>query len=200
MDNPEINKSKESIESGAIKKLEDLSVLVGPHAKLLILAVYLNLKPASVFQTQFSEKPNETLDEVRNILNGLGIFSKVTTTEHFKDSSNLVSLYFAISKDEKVLEKIAVGVRNSEYHKKQGEYFGFPRSATKAYADEELLDTNPDTLPEEITNEDKKFLFFRLSKQDWRDEIVWLRKIEDAVKALSPVIHEQIMKQKENGK
>lgn len=196
MENPEINKSKESIESGAIKKLENLSVLVGPHAKLLILSVYLNLKPASVFQTQFTDKPNEILDEITDIMKNLGLYSKVTTSEHFQDSSNLVSLYFAISKDEKVLEKIGVGVRNNEYHKKQGEYFGFPESATEAFAEKELLDINPDTLPPEISSEDKKFLFFRLSKKSWQDEIVWLRKIEDKVKTLSPVIYEQIMNQK----
>ena len=100
MDNPEKNKTRESVELEAIKMLEDVSFLP-PNYKLVILAVYLDLKPISdldfLSHEDLSNVASE-LSELKDILEKMNIFYKVS---YIKPRVNL-----QISKDESSLGSI----------------------------------------------------------------------------------------------
>ncbi len=194
IDNLDSNKLKESIEAEAIKRLENLSSIPVPQYKLLILAVYLNLKLASEFHTDFLENPEEVSAEIKDILKSLGLFYEVSEANYDQKNPNLISLSFLVSKNQKLLKDKQPKFGEQDYYLKQGQLFGYPLSAIEGFKNKESL--NDDNLPIELTDEDKRFMFFALSKNNWREEVKWLREIESAIKTLSPVIYDQIMNYK----
>jgi hypothetical protein len=78
---------------------------------------------------------------------------------------------------------------------------GFPESAIQAYSEarkSENIDASGLLLPMEdyemyLTEEERAFVFFRLSKENWLEEIEWIKQIITEIKKHSPEIYKQVV-------
>jgi hypothetical protein len=193
---------KENIESEAIKGLENFSK-ISPRDKMLILAVYLDLKPMSILNLS-SHDTDQIESEIMPIIQNMNMFGKISHDVHKDKIHNfempMTNLF--VSKDEESLKNMSMGDNDySElgfegYHRKYGKNFGYPQTAVEGFVKGNLLGLGLKDLPKEITDEDKKFMFFGLSKDNWKEEIDLVRKIEMKIKALSPTIYQEIMNRK----
>lgn len=189
---------QESLEKEAIEFLEDIDY-VGPTHKAVILATYLGLKPMSVFSTQFI--PGSSVEilshDLEFMLENMGLkFSRGYEYEQNAQSNThdpeYVSLFYYISKNEENLKSFSITPDIKKYHKEFGLALGFPKTAVDAFVNRDDL-LNEDNLPDDFTEEDRKFRFFVFSKSGYKEELEWLRKIIEGVKEVSPKIYEQVM-------
>ena len=204
MKNLDKQNSHENMEAEAIRKLESFSS-IDSQDKLLLLAVYLDLKPMSELHLSSKNKDQDSIeDEFKDIIEKMKLFYKISHSIRKDRVSGLeipVTNFF-VTKDKTNLDDEKIGTEDykklgfEQYHLKLGKDFGFPETAIKGFITHEVLDRND--FPTEITDEDRKFMFFALSKNNWKEEIKWLREIEDGVKNISPVIYEQIVSRKMN--
>ncbi|MDD4803829.1 MAG: hypothetical protein PHN69_01520 [Candidatus Pacebacteria bacterium] len=174
-----------------IEQLEKFST-ISPQGKFLILVTYLGLKPVSEFQTHFiniSENEEKYRKVVEEMLDGLNLYHSYAT-EWDIEGNPFISFHFLISKEQNLLDNLKYFELDKQARDKtQGESFGFPKTAVDGYLNNDLLE-NYESL---ITEEDKKFLFFRLSKKGWREEIEWLREMIKKIKEISPEIYLQVL-------
>jgi hypothetical protein len=182
----------ESIEGQAIKKLEEAH-FVGLESKMLILATFLDFKPLS--EISVKESPVEiekSVSELFKILDELGLYHDVDPSFAIKSNS----IHYLISKDRQKIEDFRNFINNpdvnnsSSWHRKRAILFGFPETAISDIDSEDLFKTTE--IPEEVTDDERNFLFFRLSRKSWRVEIEWLRKIMYEIKRISPLIYKEI--------
>jgi len=76
-----------------------------------------------------------------------------------------------------------------------GEAVDYPITAVRAF-EQHLIERKDTLLPSDssnLTDEEKAFTLFRLSKANWEEEIIWLEQIIAAVKEYSPEIYRQVM-------
>lgn len=184
-----------------IEQLEKFPT-INSQGKFLILATYLGLKPVSEFQTSFidtkstGEKiPGEKYRKIiEEMLDGLNLYHSYATEWDPNDDS-FISFHFLVSRDQDTLDNVKYFEPDIQVRDKiQGESFGFPKTAINGYLNKDFLE-NYESL---LTEEDKKFLFFRLSKNNWKEEIEWLREMINKIKEISPEIYQQILNSKRN--
>ena len=185
-----------------IKMLEDYYGF-SSHDKIVVLSTALELKKASevsvIGETQ-------GLDAVERMLSDLGVLWKIdehmtAVLEEMYASMHTCPLekarqYVIANSEEALTEALHAMPRESVDHAKLGSAMELPRTAVDAFGkyvanknEESVLDPEKS----ELTEEEKAFLFFRLSKDSWMDEIEWIEQIIAGVKEYSPKIYEQVM-------
>ncbi len=177
-----------------------------PQSKFIILATALNIKKASAIDLYDVDQVE--IIEVENMLSNLGLyFSRDLAGEEvvaeFLNSTNPANddevncfLYHIASTPEALLEASKHAVPFPPNDELYGLSMDFPASAVKAYVNmrnnnESLLDSNDNRL----SDEEKAFIFFRMSKDDWESEIAWLEQVIAAVKEYSPAIYDEVMEE-----
>lgn len=192
---------RDSIEfKRGLKNLEE-SDAFWPKSKALILAVALNIKKAA----EITFDKHVPYEEIEKILSDLGIY-------FFRDEEReLIDLQkneidngrFIIGSTPNSIDEAIIKTRpfyaDPNYDQKFGESMDFPQTSIDAfkkyretYNQEVFIDKNSD---ERLTYEEKAFLFFRLSSENWESEIQWLEQIISAVKEYSPKIYREVMEE-----
>lgn len=171
----------------AVRKLEESHEIIPQH-KANVLAVALDLKPAGTIDTlPLSEGQ---IERINQMLSELGLFFSDGNIE----SHNLHYFVFG-NTPETIADAMQVMFRGGEDDEGYGRAMGFPESAIDAYSRK----TDGDSLLEHeekerlLTDEEKKFLGFRLSRENYEQEIEWVEQMIAAVKKYSPKIYSQIM-------
>lgn len=190
----------------AVKKLELLTGITS-QAKVQILAVALDLKPAAEMDLHTNR---ENVEHFTNILSELGLFffEDTVATQMIRDSSeqnghnfeeNPATVFVIGNTPETIAIAREIPAAHVSEHKKFGLAMGYPDTAVQAFT-EAFSTNNFDVLltKEEETNllteEEKKFLYHRLSKKEYAKEIESTEQIIVAVKKYSPKIYEQVMR------
>jgi len=188
-----------------VKKLEEFEALA-PHDKIIILAVALNLKKAGVIDLYPTYGSPGTLEE---IFSSLGTYFYRSAemeewTREWERSHGVIeevsiACYAIGASPDALAEAMKVTSRakpQEDYVRAFGRTMEYPLSAVEAFGastatrdDDHLLDFDDSRL----TQEEKAFSFFRLSKAHWEEEIQWLEQIIAGVKQYSPKIYEQVM-------
>lgn len=185
-----------NIEKEAIKKLEETK-WIDLESKEIILATYSDLKPLSeiVFKGGPGSDAQENISDLLNVLSDLGFKYAVDPAFEIKPDS----VHYLISKSLELIEEyknmmLNENISEVEWDKERGRMFGFPKTAVNHLDGPELVDML--NLPEGISSDERKFLFFRPSRNGWQKEMEWVRKIMDAVQTISPTIYKQIINKK----
>lgn len=190
---------------GAVHRLEVLKQL-SSQDKMLILATSLNLKPATVFDLETSREGKQ---ELITILSDLGLF-------FFEDNDvkEIVEAFYPEYKSQQGEEFVQFVVGNTpetiseamntplfgEDDKAFGKAMGYPETAVEAYAHTYSREKKKDLLllreeeKEVLTKEEQKFLFFRLSRANYKKEIEWVEQVMAALKKHMPELYEKISK------
>lgn len=180
----------------AVHKLESLTGLL-PRSKALILVTALDLKPATEFE--FSGSPQEKAELIDTLSNlGLYFFENEEKTKFCESIGKHGVQTFTIGNTpEHIGAGMAATVDDNEHF---GLAMGFPETAVDAYSsgnggyNNDLL-LRREELKNILTDEERKFLFFRLSKESYEKEVEWIEQIIAAVKQHSPEIYNQVMKE-----
>jgi hypothetical protein len=199
---------RDSIEfKRGLKELEEMSS-VGSQSKVIILAVALNLKKAGGF---YFNTETATHNDIEKMLSDLGVyfFRDIKDEERLKLRKDMYShsgSYLIGSTAESIGD--AMEARQFSHkdlktrHKVYGEAMDFPKTSVEAFAERYDLDKDDDkdTLidvwdkdKDKLTDEERAFIFFRLSKDNWEEEIQWLEQIISGVKEYSPEIYKEVM-------
>ncbi len=165
-----------------IKKLEKLYEITH-QAKVIILAVALNIKKAGEFEVSESEA-----NYTEEMLSELGVFFNRHSTH---EEHGLIETRFFIGATMEDLHE-ALDATGKGDHASFGKAMDFPVTAVEAYANESKLVQWGDW--SRLTEEEKAFLFFRFSEEHFDEEVKWLEQIIAAVKRYSPTIYEEVMK------
>ena len=173
------------------------------HKKIIILAVALDLKKAGEFDVN---NDYIQLEEMQQMLSNLGIFyyrnnEARERIEKFLDSctSNSPqydSTHYLIGSTQESLDEAIVHAQPiPDSHELYGLAMEFPESAVISYSkwreggEVRLIESGDSRL----TDEENAFMFFRLSEDNWQEEIIWLEQIIAGVKLYSPAIYKQVM-------
>jgi hypothetical protein len=193
---------RESIEfKQGLENLEKCKAIL-PISKALIIAVSLNLKKAA--EISFDKKISN-YDEVEIFLSDLGVYffrDEERENLNFNINGDQYEGFFIIGSTpdniNDAIEKTRPNYADKNYHQKFGESMDFPKSSIEAFVESQkngkkelVLNVSDDKL----TDEEKAFLFFKLSSKNWEEEIQWLEKIISAVKEYSPKIYNEVIEQ-----
>ncbi len=179
-----------------LEQLENMVFLVG-QAKILILAVALNLKKASEFEFQ-PEVISE--QQVESMLSDLGVY--FYKDQQSTDRFNKFLLDRGLEKDESIKYLIGVSpdalneaIDASHSSVNVGESMEYPATAIEAF--QKYDETGgKSVLPRDDTkrtDEEKAFSFFRMSVNNWEEEVKWLEQIIAGIKEYSPKIYQQVV-------
>ena len=180
----------------ALKRLEQNSHIYS-KGKFLIVVTDLEIKPVSEFKTDFvSKKEKEMVSKnIRKILEDLGlVYSEGWYLEYDNNGrvyEDTISLVFTIAKNESNIKMRFLSEKDEDRDSALGRSYGFPESAIRAYKEKEML--LPDEFPDDISEVDRKFTFFRFSRTNWKEELEWLRALIKKVKEVAPEIYNQIL-------
>jgi hypothetical protein len=176
---------------------------VNYQTKILILAVALNLKKASEFKVDSSRTD---INEVQTLLSKLGLFFTVNTEanerinaflSHMSNAVTHEDIHFMIAATPKDLHEAMVHAQPiPDDHESFGQAMEFPKSSIKAW--NSYIDSNDESFllsqdDPRLSDEEKAFLFFRLSANNWEQEIILVEQIIAGVKLYSPEIYSQVM-------
>lgn len=204
-------RESESFKEG-IKQLEEIDGLVSAN-RALVLAVALNLKQAAVVDLDMERTSPETFERT---LSELGVYfyrdlpmERRMYVQNFKDEKYEdvpIAWYTIGASSDAIGQAMEESRRFAEEvidHRKFGEAMDFPPTAVDAWEQfvrtrdkKKLLDIDD----EQLTDEERAFTFFRLSKDNWEEEIRWVEQIIAAVKMYSPAIYDQIITEYEKRK
>jgi len=110
----------------------------------------------------------------------------------------LKQLDFYLAKDIESLEKIKEAVDEHD-ERKFGLAMGYPQTAVEAFVSTEDPFTKPDLLfvePIEVEfSEERSFLFFRMSKEHWHEELEVVKRWARTIKEVAPQLYEEITSQ-----
>jgi len=185
---------RESVKfKNAIQGLEQLDELT-TQDRVLILATALDLKPASVVVIK---KENFRLhDRLLDTLSDLGLFFSESESPHNADA-----ICITIGGTPVTIGTAMENVFTTD--EAFGASMGFPNTAVHAYSQADLDGGSPNEkllswkeTREQLTPEEQRFLFFRLSKDNYKDEVELVEQIIAATKEYTPRLYEKVMTQK----
>lgn len=131
-----IDKREIFIQPEALRALEGMPELI-VQSKIVILAVVLDIKPASLVETDLVQPGQVSLvqERMKKLFDDL----KLVYNEDGADYQNepLVSLHYSVAKSSESLEKVRDAQNRmndiNEYHEALGKAVGIPDSAVKGY-------------------------------------------------------------------
>jgi len=179
-----------------LKELENSKGILS-CSKVIVLAVALNIKKAGLIDF---DKFLESYEQIEDMLSNLGVFfTRDEAREHWnlKHNGDPYVGFFIIGSTP---ETIGEAMKNSKpfegqenWDKNFGEAMDFPSSSIEAFVskDKSLLPSEDEK--DKLTDEEKAFLFFKLSKDNWQVEIQWLEQIISAIKVYSPKIYNEVI-------
>jgi hypothetical protein len=195
---PETSREKiESIENAPLDIQE----------KVDILLILKDLKPASDISLYSEEWPEgekekeinpESIEKTEELLKKNNLLYEPfeeKVADWYKDEKGQKvrkEKTFIIAKNEENLNLIKKAFETGD-EKLFGKAYGFPQTSIEAYLGKgEAIDSNK--LPEEIKQQDAlAFSKFKLSKDNWQEELKTAQKWADAVKETSPKAYNEFM-------
>ena len=188
----------------AIRDLED-EKFIPALSKVLALATFLRLKPASEIATTESldeRLVSEAKERTIAILNKLAL-PHVSRHRTDHNGFNLERFFIALSDEGATsLQKLMESDEKSPAHNtKIGNALGIPRSAVDAResrsktGDKSLLLSYEERL-QFFGPELGAFFLFAPSRKHWQEEKVWLQDLVDKIKELSPEIYQQALRER----
>ncbi len=192
----EIEYNKEAF----ITRLEQMQAFLDED-KVSLLLTYIGMKPAMFTEHIRSLEGGEfekvewekERAEISQFLKqaGLPFIQEVTEV----DEDGYQYAIFIIGKDKEGLKKLEEARRIQTMDRRDiamGRVLGYPESAIQAFVKGKSLIR----VPEEIQqDEGYKFLGFRLSKENWQQELEVGRKNAQAIKRLAPHFYQRVMQQ-----
>lgn len=159
-----------------------------PWDKIYLLLVYLKVKPCTLFVCAAPSLNNAlfyySLDFFCQKLNKLGLFYSLST--HPLGFIDFPYLTFWVAKDGKILKKALAAKTDKEI----GLVLGFPKTAVKAYCEENgYTRVGWEIYPEKIKNH--FILGYVMSRENWRKEIKTLEKWYRTIAKYAPRLLEE---------
>lgn len=196
-------KEKENKETEMIEKLP----LDYQSRKDLALA-YLDEKPASwIDVSERYKKTEKNEDEILNklklrkdtiqkILDKAGFIYELEEFKTEERTTYNTGYNFIIAKNSENLSRIKKALKEGN-EKEKGLLFGYPKTAVEGFINRKVLDYNE--LPKKeskrlIKEKTSKFLDFRLSKNNWFEELKIVRKQQKLIKEKFPNLYQKITK------
>jgi hypothetical protein len=187
LESPEFKKGVETLET-----IDE----IGWQSKIIILATALNLKPASLIE--FRGHPEER-KKIIEMFRDLGLFfsENEDKAEEYYEDDHLLTFRIG-STAANLAEAKMVHVSDNRHF---GTSMGFPATSVEAYSRwQENKKENDLLMPQKeyhkvLTKEEDKFVFFRLSKEHYEEEIEWVEQIIAAVKQYAPRLYEEVISQ-----
>jgi len=189
--------------------LRQLEVIpnVAAHAKVFVLSVALDLKSACAFEVR-DDIVNK--DDLEHIFRNLGLFfSKDTeaaellaryqaTIDPTDTSEHNFVRYIVGNTQEKVAEVKASSAYSPRDHEAFGNALDYPTTAVAAFSTAQKTKDRSILMPltdvnTSLTEEERKFSFFRFSKDHFEEEVAWLEQLIAGVKEYSPALYKQVM-------
>jgi hypothetical protein len=176
--------------------LESFTDIVDPLSIADILLVSAGFKPAAlveISQNKNSKKDfQEKIKQLQKELVALSLKSKIHP--NYTRNSNVYTRHSIIAKNQKLIKVLARAEKEKNTHKrrtKTGLLLGYPRTAVNAFANNQSLDL--DALPKNIKNKTEfRFLNFRLSQKNWKEELIYLKKKVALIKKQYPNFYGKI--------
>lgn len=188
-----------------ISKLENLPEMISAD-KATILLVEGDLKPSALVIMQgdvfpLTEEPihvsEQSIEDLTSILTSFGIFYYMTTEimEGISDNSDEVwqeVLRVFISKNKSVAKRLKELFDDiGKNHAEAGHLLGYPETAVDAFLTDKMLplEDHPVSTPE-VSEINMRMLGHRLSKDNWRNEVMYLEPSGNYIKAKSRKIYD----------
>ena len=209
-------KHESRVESTNEKQEEILKLLIekgflhSQSAANMILALE-GKKPVSEFDIliKHSVEDNNKLFEFQNTLKKMGLYFTQRKTELFEDEEADRYL-FDVSNDQNLLKEYndyhasitdeflpdVSNLENAPYYEKTAYYYGYPISAVKGFVEEnrmEYKDLSEEVLHSEIGRFALETGIFILSKDHWKEELVFIQNWADVIKQKYPKIFKFIL-------
>lgn len=164
-----------------IAKIEQLKF--GNRQKAGLILVLLGEKPAvEVALHGWNDPPRKFAEVIKEI--GLN-FEEVEFEDRALTPSKLVTR-FAIAKDKETALKLK-SLDPARDHREYGHLMGYPESAVEAFVN----DGEKTTLTWDMTKE-VPVVDFRLSKDNWREELKISQRWNDTIKKHAPELYQEI--------
>lgn len=189
----------------AIETLEKIEEIIS-HDKAMILLVHGGLKPSclAVFYGPYYNQTKEILhidkedlQIFKNVLDELGLCYHFETRvyenegEAGTNAQEIVRAY--IAKDQEKADILAKYFSDlNKYDYEAGILLGYPKTAVQAYVDGTLLPMDDvASRTDEVSTENMRLLGYRLSREDWKEEVRPLEIQGNYLKKISPRIYKE---------
>ncbi len=165
------------------------------------LTVRIPKSPEDYLYLKAHHLKNISLEEVRRLFKSFGLFFT-------EGMIQFPVFYIARTQSEADELKRLFEVENDElkFYERLGELSGFPQTAIKAYGEYlrmgrpteggPLLNirTGVDVPKEILIQDSATFIQFRLSRDNWREELKTVQKWSDEIKQVDPQLHKKLVK------
>jgi hypothetical protein len=155
------------------------SIKAQPYELALVVPVLLGLKSASVITLT---RDDEQTSSVNQKFQSLGLKTKI---EILSENPRVHTI--AVAKTAETIKKLAQIELLDDYQ--HGLILGYPQSAVEAFIKKDLLG---DVEEKEITKE--MLINFRLSRENWKNELEILKSWNEAVKKHTPTLYQEFLK------
>jgi len=187
----------EHVPQNAVRALEHAPLV--NQSKMLALAVALDLKPMSMISSTVFKFRSESLVggsvEITSVMQALGLKCAPSPFMDLDGKEVVSCSEFIVSKSQEridlfqrdMTECFRRGLYDAHYHEVFGRAMGFPETSIYAWNHNETL-TNEEH-DEFLEPEEREFLFFRLSRQYWKEEMRYIHQLMAGVRKTSPRIY-----------
>ncbi|MFA6436690.1 MAG: hypothetical protein WC242_01040 [Candidatus Paceibacterota bacterium] len=191
-----INSREIFIQPETLRELEGATELM-VQSKIALLAVILDIKPASFIETDLIH-PEEVLlakKHIEELFSRCGLAHKENSVDY--QNEPFVSLGYIVARTQEFLEKVQDAQDHqgemSKYHNAFGKALGIPDSAVDGFVSGKKL--SQDEIRDKLTREERAFVFFMPSIEGWESEMGIVRNLAAKVKEISPVLYAQALSQ-----
>lgn len=187
--------------------------------RMHLVLTYLGIKPASALEITYrlgvlpeEESANLKALVIENTLKNAGLVLRVKRKSEEKGSVPFVIIDFLVAREEDDLKRLDRALMN-ENHEEAGKLLGYPSTAVEAFSRgmrENCLEryvictvqtekkwwlSLPEEERQELLEEGvMNFLTFRLSWQNWREELETVRWWQRTIQEKAPRVYEDIMR------
>jgi len=194
-----INSREIFIQPEAIRELENMTELM-VRSRLNILAVVLDIRPASIVETDLIHPKQIPLakERIRKLFDRFGLVYKENSVDW--QNEPFVSLGYIVARTPEFLEKVQNAQNHqdemSKYHDTYGKALGIPDSAVEGFVGDKKL--SQDDIKTKLTREDRAFSFFMPSADGWELEVGVIRNLATKIKEISPVLYAEALSKVKN--
>ena len=185
---------EKDIQPAALRTLEETKDFF-PKDKMLLLAVVLGVKPASLITTDLFS-PSEIPALRKRVENCFTSFDLVYREEGIDyQNEPFISLQYAVAKDNTALDQVkdalSQPLASDAYHELLGKVVGIPNSAIDGFLKNEKLSRKE--IKDNFSEEEKAFRFFSPSKEGLESEKEFLRMLAAKIREVSSTIYAEII-------
>src|SRR3990167_4085275 len=170
---------EKDIQPAALRTLEETKDFF-PKDKMLLLAVVLGVKPAS-------------LKRVENCFTSFDLVYREEGIDY--QNEPFISLQYAVAKDNTALDQVkdalSQPLASDAYHELLGKVVGIPNSAIDGFLKNEKLSRKE--IKDNFSEEEKAFRFFSPSKEGLESEKEFLRMLAAKIREVSSTIYAEII-------